>query len=82
MLNYRCVADMSRVVKDFEWLNSHYSELQKAYPNGKVVAYGKEFGGVYDEAKEKVGDDFMIDYILSGEPFVLEAELQGNRSKL
>ena len=80
---------MSRAIKDFEWLNAHYSELQKAYPNmyvavkeGKVVAYGKDFGKVYDEAKEKVGEDFMIDYILSGEPFVLEVKLQGNRSKL
>jgi len=69
---------MSRAVKDFEWLNTHYSELQKAYPNiyvavkdAKVVAYGKDFGKVHDEAREKVGEDFMIDYILSGETFVL-----------
>jgi len=73
---------MSRAVKDFEWLNSHYSELQKSYPNmyvavrdGKVIAYGREFGKVYDKAKEKVGEDFTIDYILSGEPFVLKADL-------
>jgi len=78
---------MSRAVKDFGWLNSHYSELQKTYPNmyiavkdGKVVAYGKDFGKVYDEAKEKVGEDFMIDYILSGEPFVLKVKLQDNRN--
>jgi hypothetical protein len=73
---------MSRAIEDFEWLNTHYSELQKAYPNmyiavrdGKVIAYGKEFGKVYDEAKGKVGGDFTIDYILSGEPFVLMAEV-------
>ena len=58
-------------IKDFEWLNSHYSEFQKNYPNmyvavkdGKVVAYGKEFGKVYEEARERVNKEFMIDYIL------------------
>ena len=73
---------MSKAIKDFEWLNAHYSELQKAYPNmyvavkdGKVVAYGKDFGKVYDEAKEKVGEGFIVGYILSGEPFVLKADL-------
>jgi len=73
---------MSGVVKDLEWLNAHYSELQKAYPNmyvavkeGKVVAYGKDFGKVYDEAKEKVGEGFIVGYILSGEPFILKADL-------
>ncbi|MEM1538726.1 MAG: DUF5678 domain-containing protein [Candidatus Nezhaarchaeales archaeon] len=78
---------MSRATKDFEWLNAHYSELQEKYPgmyvavkDGRVVAYGKEFGKVYDEAMEKTGGEFMIDYILSGEPFVLKAELQDNRS--
>ena len=74
---------MSRVVKDFEWLNAHYSELQERYPrmyvavkDGKVVAYGREFGKVYDEAREKVGEGFIVGYILSGEPFVLKADLQ------
>ena len=73
---------MSGVVKDLEWLNAHYSELQKAYPNmyvavkdGKVVAYGREFGKVYDEAREKVGEGFIVGYILSGEPFILKADL-------
>jgi len=40
-----------------------------AVKDQKVVAYGKEFGRVYDEAKEKVGEEFIIDYILSDEPF-------------
>jgi hypothetical protein len=80
---------MSRAVKDFEWLNSHYSELQKTYPNmyvavrdGKVVAYGKELGKVYDEARDGADEEFMIDYILSGEPFVLNVELQDNGNEL
>jgi len=80
---------MSRAVKDFEWLNSRYPELQKAYPNmyvavkdGKVVAYGKEFGRVYEEARDIIGEDFMIDYILSGEPFVLKVKLQDNGNEL
>jgi len=83
------VGKMSKAVKDFEWLNSHYSELQRAYPNmyevvkdGKVVAYGKEFGKVYEEARNTIGEDFMIDYVLSGEPFVLKAKLQDNGNEL
>jgi len=72
------VLSMFSVIKDFKWLNSHYSELQKIYSNmyvavkdSKVVAYGKEFGKVYDEAREKVGENFIMDYILSGDLFVL-----------
>ncbi len=73
---------MSRAVRDFEWLNTHYSELQKRYPrmyvavkDGKVIAYGREFGKVHDEAKKKVGKGFIMGYILSGEPFALKADL-------
>lgn len=73
---------MSKAIEDFEWLNSHYSELQEKYPSmyvavkdRKVIAYGREFGKVYDEARRKVGEDFIIDYILSGEPFVLKVKL-------
>lgn len=73
---------MPRAIKDFEWLNSNYPKLQEKYPsmyvaikNGKVIAYGKEFGKVYDEAKRKVGEEFLIGYILSGEPFVLKVNL-------
>jgi hypothetical protein len=80
---------MSGAIEDFEWLNSHYSELQKNYPNmyvvvkdGKVIVYGKEFGRVYDEARKRVGEEFMIDYILSDEPFILKIELQDNVNKL
>jgi hypothetical protein len=76
------MVDMSGIIKDFEWLNSHYSELQKIYPNmyvavkdGKVVAYGKEFGKVHDEARKKVGENFIMDYILSGDLFVLKVKL-------
>jgi len=46
-----------------------------AVKDGKVVAYGKDFGKVYDEAREKVGEGFMVGYILSGEPFILKADL-------
>jgi len=76
------MVDMSGIIKDFEWLNSHYSELQKIYPNmyvavkdGKVVAYGKEFGKVYDEAREKVVENFIMDYILFDDLFVLKVKL-------
>jgi hypothetical protein len=64
--------------KDFEWINKNYPMLQKRYPNmyvavkdGKVISSNKEFGKAYEEAKKKVGEDFVTDYILSGEPFVL-----------
>ena len=53
-----------------------------AVKDGGVVAYGREFGKVYDEARKRVGEVFMIDYILSGEPFVLKVELQDNGNKL
>jgi len=76
------VVEISRVVKDFGWLNAHYSELQERYlrmyvtvKDGRVIAYGKDFGKVYDKAKEKVGEGFIVDYILSGEPFILKVDL-------
>ena len=43
--------------------------------DGRVIAYGKDFGKVYDKAKEKVGEGFIVDYILSGEPFILKVDL-------
>ncbi len=67
--------------KDFEWINKNYSTLQAKYPNmyvavkdGKVISANKEFGKAYEEAKKK-SEDFVTDYILSGEPVVL-ANLQ------
>ncbi len=64
-------------VQDFEWINKNYPMLQAKYPNmyiavknGKVISANKEFGKAYEEAK-KAGNDFVTDYILSGEPFVL-----------
>lgn len=64
--------------KDYEWINRNYSSLQAKYPNmyvavkdGKIISANKEFGKVYEEAKKKAGEDFVTDYILSGEPFVL-----------
>jgi len=50
--------------------------------DGKVIVYGKEFGRVYDEARKRVGEEFMIDYILSDKPFILKIELQDNVNKL
>lgn len=75
-------------VKDFEWINKHYPELQKKYPNmyiavkdGRVLAADKEYGKMYDEAVKKA-EDFITDYIFSGEPFVLEAEVQNLRASV
>lgn len=69
-------------IKDFDWISSHYSELQRTYPNmyiavrdGKVITANADFGKVFGEAKRKFGKDFVTGYILSGEPFVLEADL-------
>jgi len=63
--------------KDFEWINKNYSMLQAKYPDmyiavkdGKVISANKEFGKAYEEAKKKV-ENFVTDYILSGEPVVL-----------
>ncbi len=69
---------MSENTKDYEWINKNYPSLQAKYPkmyvavkDGKVISANKEFGKTYDEAMKKVGEDFVTDYILSGEPFVL-----------
>jgi len=69
--------------KDYEWINKNYSMLQVKYPNmyvavkdGKVISANKEFGKTYDEARKK-SEEFVTDYILSGEPFVL-ANLQNS----
>jgi hypothetical protein len=69
---------MSENMKDYEWINKNYPMLQAKYPNmyvaikdGKVISANKEFGKTYEEAKNKVGEDFITDYILSGEPVVL-----------
>lgn len=76
-------------VRDFLWINEHYAELQEKYPSmfiavkdAKVLAAGKEFDAVYDEARKRVGRGFVTDYIFSGEPFVLEAELQDHRGRV
>lgn len=76
-------------VRDFLWINEHYGELQKKYPSmyiavkdAKVLAAGKEFDAVYDEAKKRVGRGFVTDYIFSGEPFVLEAELRDHGGRV
>jgi len=70
-------------VKDFEWIDQHYSELMTKYPNmyiavreGRILAAHKEFGKVYDEATKKAGKDFVTEYIFSGEPIVLEVDVQ------
>lgn len=69
-------------VKDLDWISLHYAELQRKYPNmyvavkdGKVLVAHREFDRVYDEALKKVGKGFVTGYVLSGEPFVLEAYL-------
>jgi hypothetical protein len=69
---------MSENTKDYEWINENYSLLQAKYPNmyvavkdGEVISANKEFGKTYKETKKKAGENFVTDYILSGEPFVL-----------
>lgn len=64
--------------RDFAWINKNYAELQSKYANmyvavkdGKVVSADREFGKAYQEAKRKVGEHFVTDYIMSGEPYVL-----------
>ena len=71
------------VTRDFNWITKRYSELQGKYPNqfvavknGKVVAHGRDLKRVYYKAKREARKDFVTEYILSGEPFVLEAIVQ------
>lgn len=47
-------------------------DMYAAVKDHKVIAYGKDLGKVYDEARKKVRG-FIMGYILSGEPFVLKA---------
>jgi len=65
--------------KDFQWINKNYGSLQSKYPSmyvavkdGKVISANKDFGKVYQEAKKKVGEPFVTEYMLSGEPFVFK----------
>lgn len=62
---------------DYEWISRHYCELQEKYPNmyvavrdGKVLSADRECGKARDLAS-KPSSDFVVAYILSGEPFVL-----------
>ena len=62
---------------DYEWISKHYSDLQGKYPNmyivvkdGKVLSADHEYGKARDLAI-KSARDFVVAYILSGEPFVL-----------
>jgi len=66
-------------LRDFEWIDQHYAELQQRYPNmyiavkdGEVLSANREYGKMYDEALKK-SVDFVTDYIFSGEPFVFKA---------
>ncbi len=70
--------------RDFKWIGEKYSKLQRKYPNqyvaikdGKVVAHGRDIKRVYSSAKRKVKKGFVTEYILSGQPFVLDLILQG-----
>jgi len=40
------------------------------------MAHGHDFGKVYLKAKREDKKDFVTEYILSGEPFVLNAVLR------
>ena len=71
------------VTRDFNWITKRYPELQRKYPkqyvavkNGKVISHGCDSGKVYDAAIRKAKKEFVTGYILSGEPFVLNAPLQ------
>ncbi len=72
------------IARDFKWIGEKYSELQRKYPdqyvaikNGKVVAHGRDVKRVYNSAKRKVKKGFVTEYILSGQPYVLDLILQG-----
>jgi len=69
--------------QDFNWITRRYPELQRKYPsqyvairNRRVIAHGHDAGKVYLKAKRGVKKDFVTAYILSGDPFVLNALLR------
>lgn len=71
--------------QDFNWITKRYPELQSKYPNqyvsvknGKIIAHGRDFSRVYYKAKREAGKNFVTEYILSGEPFVLGTSLQAD----
>jgi len=67
------------VARDFNWIGEKYPQLQRKYPgqyvaikDGRVVAHGRDIKRVYETAERKVGKGFVTEYILSGQPFVLD----------
>jgi len=47
--------------------------------DGEVVAHGREFRKVYDQAKREAKRDFVTGFVLSGEPSVLNTAPEGCR---
>ncbi len=71
------------IARDFKWIGDKYSEFQRRYPDqyvaikdGKVISHGKDIRRVYATARRKVGKSFVTEYILSGQPFILNVVLQ------
>ncbi len=67
------------VARDFNWIGEKYPQLQRKYPgqyvaikDGRIVAHGRDIKRVYETAERKVGKGFVTEYILSGQPFVLD----------
>ena len=67
------------IARDFNWIGERYPQLQRKYPDqyvaikdGRVVSHGRDIKRVYETAKRKVGKGFVTEYILSGQPFVLD----------
>ncbi|MFQ6073391.1 MAG: DUF5678 domain-containing protein [Methanosarcinales archaeon] len=59
-----------------KWIKENYQELQKKYPdmwiavsNKEILAADKDYSKVKKEARKK-NEDFMMEYILSGDVFV------------
>ena len=67
------------IARDFNWIGERYPQLQRKYPDqyiaikdGRVVSHGRDVKRVYETAERKVDKGFVTEYILSGQPFVLD----------
>jgi len=71
------------IARDFNWIGERYPQLQRKYPDqyvaikdGRVVSHGRDVKRVYETAERKVDKGFVTEYILSGQPFVLDTMIR------
>lgn len=65
------------IAQGLKWINEHIRELQEKYPDmyiavyrGKIIAADKDLKKVCERARP-YGENVIIKYVFSGDPFVL-----------